>query len=352
VILIEFIKTILLGFWQTALEMSPYLLFGFLIAGLLSVLLPQKQVEQHLGGSGVWPVIKASLFGIPLPLCSCSVIPVTMSLYKHKASKAASVSFLLSTPQTGADSILVTYSLLGLLFAVFRPIAAFVTGVVGGFLVNVFDKSSAIIDANQQNCNGQCCHSAPSRSKTWTVLEYGLFELPRDIARPLVAGLIIAAFITALVPDNFFAESLPSGLLSILVMMLLGIPVYVCATASVPIAAAMMAKGLDPGAAFAFLVTGPATNAAGLFTIWKILGRKTALIYLFTVAVGALAGGLLLNLLMNGQLPVAITHHHGQMLPPLIAYISAIILFIVLFFAIIHKPNPARDGLRQEIKET
>jgi uncharacterized membrane protein YraQ (UPF0718 family) len=340
----DFIKMIALGFWDTALEMAPYLLFGFLVAGLLSVLLPQKRVEQHLGGSGVWPVVKASLFGIPLPLCSCSVIPVTMSLYKHKASKAASVSFLLSTPQTGADSILVTYSLLGLLFAVFRPIAAFVTGVAGGFLVNFFDKSSAVIDDNQQNCNGECCHSAPGRSKTWRALEYGLVELPRDIARPLVMGLIIAAFITALVPDNFFAESLPSGLLSILIMMLLGIPVYVCATASVPIAAAMMAKGLDPGAAFAFLVTGPATNAAGLFTIWKILGRKTAFVYLFTVAVGALAGGLLLNLLATGPLPMAMTQHHGRMMPLFIEYISAIILFIVLGFAIIHKPK--------EIKQT
>ena len=155
--------------------------------------------------------------------------------------------------------------------------------------------------------------------------------------------MIIAAFITALVPDNFFAESLPSGLLSIIVMMLLGIPVYVCATASVPIAAAMMAKGLDPGAAFAFLVTGPATNAAGLFTIWKILGRKTALIYLFTVAVGALTGGLLLNLLAAGQLPMAMTHHHGWMLPPVIAYISAIVLFIVLFFAIIHKSSEKKQ---------
>jgi uncharacterized membrane protein YraQ (UPF0718 family) len=339
----DFIKTIVVGFWDTTLEMAPYLLFGFLVAGLLSVLLPQKRVEQHLGGSGVWPVIKASLFGIPLPLCSCSVIPVTMSLYKHKASKAASVSFLLSTPQTGVDSILVTYSLLGLLFAVFRPIAAFVTGILGGFLVNVFDKSSAVIDANQQNCNDKCCHSAPPRGKTRTALEYGLVELPRDIARPLVAGLVIAAFITALVPDNFFAESLPSGLISIIVMMLLGIPVYVCATASVPIAAAMMAKGLDPGAAFAFLVTGPATNAAGLFTIWKILGRKTALIYLFTVAGCALAGGLLLNALATKQLPMVMEHHHGWMMPPVIEYISAIILFIVLTFAIIHKPREMKE---------
>lgn len=341
----DFIKMIAVGFWNTALEMSPYLLFGFIVAGLLSVLLPQKRVEQHLGGSGVWPVIKASLFGVPLPLCSCSVIPVTMSLYKHKASKAASVSFLLSTPQTGVDSIFVTYSLLGLLFAIFRPVVAFVTGVMGGILVNYFDRSSAVVDDNQQNCADECCHSSSNGGiRILKSLRYGLVELPRDIARPLVVGLVIAAFITALVPDNFFAESLPPGLLSILVMMFLGIPVYVCATASVPIAAAMMAKGLDPGAAFAFLVTGPATNAAGIITIWKILGQRTAIIYLITVACCALAGGLLLNLLATKQLPMVMEHHHGWMMPPIIEYISAIILFIVLSYAIIHKPK--------EIKQT
>jgi uncharacterized membrane protein YraQ (UPF0718 family) len=331
----EFLKSIALGFWDTALEMSPYLLFGFIVAGLLSVLLPQQRVERHLGGSGVWPVIKASLFGVPLPLCSCSVIPVTMSLYKHKASKAASVSFLLSTPQTGVDSILVTYSLLGPLFAVFRPVAAFVTGVVGGTLVNFFDRSSAVVDNNHQDCKDECCHSAAKAGKLWSAFRYAFVTLPRDIASPLLLGLVIAAFISALVPNDFFAEKLPPGFPSMLVMMLLGIPVYVCATASVPIAAAMMLKGLDPGAAFVFLVTGPATNAAGIVTIWKILGRKTALIYLLTVAGCALAGGLLLNLFSTGLPPMAMMHH-GWMMPKPVEYFAAAILLFVLAFAILH----------------
>jgi uncharacterized membrane protein YraQ (UPF0718 family) len=334
----EFIKSILFGFWQTALEMSPYLLFGFLVAGFLSVLLPQQRVERHLGGRGVWPVIKASLFGVPLPLCSCSVIPVTMSLYKHKASKAAAVSFLLSTPQTGADSIFVTYSLLGLVFAIFRPIAALITGVVGGVLVNLFDRSSAVVETALQNCNDECCHSTHKSNKLLRALRYGLVVLPRDIASPLVVGLVIAALITAFVPNDFFAEKLPHGFLSMLIMMLLGIPVYVCATASVPIAAAMIMKGLDPGAAFVFLVTGPATNAAGIATIWKMLGRRTAVIYLLTVAGCALAGGLLLNLFSSGHTSMAMAHH-GWMLPKAVEYVSAIILFIVLGFAIIHKPE-------------
>ena len=138
----DFAKTILVDFWATVGEMSPYLLFGFFVAGVLSILISQSFVERHLGGRGLWPLLKASLFGVPLPLCSCGVIPVSMSLHKHGASKGSTVSFLLSTPQTGADSIFVTLSLLGPLFAIFRPLAAFVTGIVGGALVNIFSRDA------------------------------------------------------------------------------------------------------------------------------------------------------------------------------------------------------------------
>jgi uncharacterized membrane protein YraQ (UPF0718 family) len=332
----EFVKSVAIDFWATTLTMSPYLLFGFFVAGLLSVLLPQRQVERHLGGGGIWPVIKASLFGVPLPLCSCGVIPVTMSLFRHGASRAAAVSFLLSTPQTGIDSIMVTYSLLGLLFAVFRPVAAFLTGVVGGALVNVFDHTTSAAEGDSQECAEECCHPAPRSSRILRVLRYGFVVLPRDIARPLVIGLVIAAFISALVPKDFFADKLPPGLPSMLVMMVLGIPVYVCATASVPIAAALMMKGLGAGAAFVFLVTGPATNAAAIVTIWKMLGRRTAIIYLLTVAGCALAGGFLLNFLGGGKPPMAMMHH-GWMLPRSVEYIAAVVLFIVLGFAMIQR---------------
>jgi uncharacterized membrane protein YraQ (UPF0718 family) len=337
--MIDFIKSIAFGFWATALEMSPYLLFGFFIAGLLSVLISPKIVERHLGGRGVWPVLKASLFGVPLPLCSCGVIPVTMSLHKHGASRASAISFLLSTPQTGVDSILVTYSLLGPVFAIFRPIAAFITGIIGGIFVNLFDKVPPQAPNNNKNSTDECCRPATSISRIWQGFRYGFITLPRDIAGALVVGLVIAAFITALVPDDFFAEILPSGFLAMLIMLALGIPVYVCASASVPIAAAMMLKGLGPGAAFVFLVSGPATNAASIVTIWKILGRKTAIIYLLTVIVCALAGGLLLDLIISGQ-PVMAMMHHGWMLTPIVKYISAILLFLVLGLAIL---RPAKS---------
>jgi uncharacterized membrane protein YraQ (UPF0718 family) len=316
----EYVRQILFRFWGTVVEMSPYLLFGFLVAGILSVLISQRFVERHLGGRGIWPLLKASIFGIPLPLCSCGVIPVSMSLHKHGASKGASIAFLLSTPQTGVDSIFVTLSLLGPVFAIFRPLIAFVTGIVGGTLVNVF--------------------SAENNKKITRGLKYGFITLPQDIGRAILVGLIIAAVISALVPDGYFAEKLGIGIFAMVVMMFLGIPVYVCATASVPVAAALILKGLTPGAALVFLMTGPATNAASFVTIWKILGGATAIAYLATVAGCALLSGILLDYVAVGW-NFEIVARPGWMLPPFIKYISAVVLLVVLGFAVLSKTKRA-----------
>jgi uncharacterized membrane protein YraQ (UPF0718 family) len=329
-------KSIAVNFWTTAMEMSPYLLFGFFMAGLLSVLISPRLVEKHLGGSGLWPVIKASLFGIPLPLCSCSVIPVTMSLHKHGASRASAISFLLSTPTTGVDSILVTYSLLGLVFAIFRPVVAFITGVVGGVLVNFFVPPSPNDSRPVPQCQDECCNGEHKNNRIVRMFRYGFITLPRDIGGAMLLGLVVAAFISALIPDGFFAEKLGTGIFAMLVMMLIGIPMYVCATASVPIAAALMMKGLTPGAALVFLMTGPATNAASFITIWKIMGKATAVTYLISLAGCALLSGILLDYIIS-NVTVAHAAHHIWMLPRVVQYLSAIVLFVVLMFAIMHR---------------
>ncbi len=339
----ELIKSFANDFWQTAAEMSPYLLFGFLVAGILSVLVSQRLVEKHLGGRGFWPLVKASAFGVPLPLCSCGVIPVSMSLRKHGASKGATISFLLSTPQTGADSIFVTLSLLGPVFAIFRPLAALVTGIFGGLLVNTFDRSSKQAEAAPPQCTDECCTDIKT-NKLIKGLKYGFVTLPRDIGRPMLVGLIIAAAISAIVPDNFFVEKLGTGIFAMVVMMFLGIPVYVCATASVPIAAALILKGLTPGAAIVFLMTGPATNAASLVTIWKTLGKTTALIYLITVAGCAMLSGIVLDYIAAGT-DIEIAARPGWMLPPVIRYISAVVLLAVLAFAIL-RPGKTSNKTR------
>lgn len=339
---IDFAKTIVVDFWDTVAEMSPYLLFGFFVAGVLSVFVSQSLVERQLGGRGLWPLLKASLFGVPLPLCSCGVIPVSVSLHKHGASKGSTIAFLLSTPQTGADSILVTLSLLGPVFAVFRPVAALITGVIGGALVDIFEPAGGVGEHPREKCTDECCSGDHKRGKFLRTMKYGFVTLPRDIGRAMLVGLVIAAFISALVPEGFFAEYLGKGIFAMVIMMFLGIPVYVCATASVPVAAALIMKGLTPGAALVFLMTGPATNAASFITIWKAMGGKTALIYLVTVAGCALLGGIILDQITAGMNFETIMHH-GRMLPEIVGYASAVVLLAVIGYAIFtkkkHKEN-------------
>jgi uncharacterized membrane protein YraQ (UPF0718 family) len=312
--------------------MSPYLLFGFFIAGLLSVWISPAQVQRHLGDRGMWPVVKASLFGVPLPLCSCGVIPVTMSLYKHGAGRGAAISFLLSTPQTGVDSIFVTYSLLGPFSAILRPIAAFVTGLIGGGLVNLAEGGKESGAREHPTCNDDCCTKGNTVPKWKRALRHGFVTLPTDIGRAMLGGLVIAALISMWVPEDFFATYLAagSGVAAMLVMMAVGIPVYVCATASVPVAAALIAKGLSPGAALVFLMTGPATNAAALTTLWSVLGKRTAIVYLLTVAGTSLSAGMLVDLFLKGKDVSEMICAHGGMLPGWVQNFSAVVLLAVL----------------------
>lgn len=314
-------------FWIVLKEMSPYLLFGFFVAGILSIVVSQKLVERHLGGKGFSPVVKASLFGVPLPLCSCGVIPVAVSLRHQGATRAAATSFLLSTPQTGVDSILVTYSLLGPVFAVFRPLAAFVSGLIGGALLIPFEKDDPVHSQSAERCNEECCYSGDAnwRGRFIHILRHGFVTLPEDIYKPLVVGIILAAIISAAVPDDFFAGVLGGGLAAMLVMMLVGLPIYVCATASVPIAAALIAKGISPGTAFVFLTTGPATNAATIVTVWRTMGRRTAIVYLLTVAATALGGGLILDQVYQATGESAMMHPHF-MLPDWAQAFAAVLL--------------------------
>jgi uncharacterized protein len=321
--------------WGVFAEMAPYLLFGFAIAGVLHVLLPTGFIERHLGGRGFFPVFKAALFGVPLPLCSCSVIPVTAALRKHGASRGATSAFLLSTPQTGVDSILVTYSLLGPLMAIYRPLVALLMGIAGGWVADAVvkrdadggDAISAVCVDTKCGCDGpeqpaaggptprseDCCaddcgcedDNVADRGRRQPLspivrmLRYAFLTLPRDIGKPLLFGMVIAAAITAVVPAHFFAPYLGGGILPMLVLMAIGIPMYVCATASVPIASALILAGVSPGAALVFLITGPVTNAAEITALWKVLGRRTVAVYLSTVVVGSLAAGLALDWLIR-----------------------------------------------------
>ena len=281
--------------WLVVLEMAPYLLFGFALAGLMSIWISPEWTERHLGGRGLGPVVKATLLGIPLPLCSCSVIPVVASMRRHGASRAAATSFLLSTPQTGVDSIAVTYALLGPIFAVFRPVAAVVTGLMGGLLVLLFGQANHGQADLPPECTDSCCSGGP-RGPAWRrAARHGFVTLPRDLAWPLLIGLAIAGAMAVALPPDSLQTHLGGGLLSIVVLMAAGIPLYVCATASVPIAAGLIHLGASPGGALAFLIVGASTNPAAVTTIAKVLGRRTTAVYLLTVALSAFLCGALLD---------------------------------------------------------
>lgn len=328
------IENFLIELWNLTKDMSPYLLLGFLIAGILSVVISPASVERNLGGKGLFPIVKASLFGIPLPLCSCGVIPVATSLYKHGANRSATISFLISTPQTGIDSMLVTYSLLGPIFAIFRPIAALLAGIVGGLAVEIADNGSESNTKPLQEVDQS--HKGIFRR----IYEYGFVSLPQDIGKPLLLGIVVAALISMVVPDDFFASYFGNGIMGLIIMMFAGIPIYVCATASVPIALALMIKGLSPGAAFVFLMTGPATNAATISTVWKVLGKKTAFIYLAAVSGCSLVAGFTINL-FSSEIGVHIHGHDHWMMPVWLQITASVLLLAILSNSLIRLYFPS-----------
>jgi uncharacterized protein len=338
-------------------EMSPYLLLGFIFAGILHIFFPSEKISRFLGRNNTASVMNASLLGIPLPLCSCGVIPTGVSFHKSGASKGSSISFLISSPQTGVDSILITYSLLGLPFALIRPVVALITGIFGGSLVNVFDKKvQHIKQARVATKTSDYSHLSWYR-KIYELFRYTFGEFLQDIAKWLVIGLLLAALITVLVPDDFFNQYIENDFLGMLILLAASIPLYVCATASVPIAAALMMKGLSAGAALVFLMAGPATNIATMTVLGKVFGRKTLLTYLFAIISGALIFGLLINELLPASwfiIPEPGMHggHDSHLLPYWLMVSSSIILGIFLIKGLIREFFPslftAKKGIQTD----
>ena len=293
--------------------MSPYLLLGFLIAGVLHVFVPKTFYARYLSSDNKLSVLWAAFLGVPLPLCSCGVIPTAVGLKNEGASKGAVASFLIATPQTGIDSILATFSLMGLGFAVVRPVAALVTGVCGGLLVNRLAGGGTTVATTDCTC------TVERGNRLWRVLKYAYFDMIQDIGLRLLVGLIVAALINVAVPDDFFTSfnsdsavfSSPSGfflyfgkqpLLQMLVILVVAVPMYICSTGSIPVAAALMMKGLSPGAALVMLMAGPAVNIASILVVRKSMGARFTWIYLLTIVGFSILFGLLINAL-DGLIP-------------------------------------------------
>jgi len=307
------------------LALSPYLLLGMLIAGVLHSFLGEGFIGRHLGGSGPRSLLKATLFGIPLPLCSCGVIPVAASLSKEGASRSSVLSFLVSTPTTGVDSIFATYSLLGPLFALFRPLAAFLTGITIGAFNWLFNREE------KREVSGHHHLRLPSSFKVREVFRYGFLELAGEIGKWLLIGVVAGGVLTALIPQELFTRYLSSLPLQFLVMLALGIPLYVCATGSIPIAAALIGKGFSPGSALVFLIAGPATNTVTLSFVYSRLGRRAFYIYLSLIILLSLLIGWVFNLLwlrLGGD--VTLISPQGSGLPPFLQFLTGGILLLLI----------------------
>jgi uncharacterized membrane protein YraQ (UPF0718 family)/copper chaperone CopZ len=328
--MLDYVNSFMSELWHLTMEMAPYLMLGFLFAGILHVWFPAHKVNRFMGRHNLKSVINASVIGVPLPLCSCGVIPAGISFFKNGASKGSSISFMTSTPQTGIDSILVTWSLLGLPMALIRPVVAMITGVFGGWWVNRGEKKKIATQPLQEDEERKI-----RGNKIIAMLRYAFIDFMADIVKWLVIGLLLAAIIAVLVPDSFFSEYMSNSFYEYLFVILASVPLYVCATASVPIAAVLILKGISPGAALVFLMAGPATNAATITVIAQTLGRLTFIKYLLTIVGGAIISGIIIDNFLPASwftIDESMGSHEHELLPEWLVWSSSIILISLIAY--------------------
>ena len=313
-IIYEYILTL----WQYLLVSSPYLLLGLFASGVIHHFIPMDAVKKWLGKNNVFSVIKASLVGVPLPLCSCSVIPTAVTLKKSGASNGATSAFLISTPESGVDSISITYALIDLPMTILRPIAAFCSAFVAGLLQFKFNKFEYV---SEDEPKVKCCAKMKKNSQSRTtfmekvsgVFKFGFGKLLNDISFWLTIGILLGALIDFVVPDSFFSNV--SDFQSKFLILLIGIPLYICASASTPIAASLMLKGLSPGSAMLFLLVGPATNISNIAVLQKYIGKKGVLLNILSVVVVALGFSFVVDYLYQNYFTLSfakqlISHEH------------------------------------------
>ena len=334
--------------------MSPYILFGLVFAGVLHELIPDTIVTKHLGSENILSVIKSTLFGIPLPVCSCGVIPLATSIKKSGASKGATLSFLISTPITGVDSILATYGMFGWIFTIYRVITSMIIATIAGILTNFLDKEiekpKPAFSAFAPNKTGfgitsvkpkaaqSCCANTQQTKQAFSikkVFTYSFGTLFRDIAKPLFYGLLLGALITIAIPQDLSAIIMDNAWASYLIAIAIAVPLYVCATASLPIAAALIIAGVSPGAAFVFLTAGPATNTVTIGVVKTMLGKTSLYIYLGTIILGSMLFGLGLDYIFDSN-SIDVTkliHIHEEI--GLIEILSSSILWALILYFIL-----------------
>ncbi|MEN8154278.1 MAG: permease [Acidobacteriota bacterium] len=320
--MISFLLNILKEIYFLFIDISPFLLIGFLFAGLFHTLLGEGYIKKHFSKSGIFSTIKATILGIPLPVCSCGVIPIAESLRRDGASKSSTMAFLVSTPSSGIDSIFATYALMGPVYAVFRPLASLFSGIVVGIATH--------FEGNGKEEKISVTPEKKAKKSFKDIFVYGFKVLPSEIAQWLIIGVVIGGIISAMLPSDFGSSYLTTPFLHYLIILLISIPVYVCATGSIPIAASLLIKGILPGAVLAFLIAGPATNTVTMSFVYKRLGKRVAVVYLLSIILVSLGLGLIFDRITGSMdLDILISVSHGGGLSHTIKVVSAIIMLLL-----------------------
>ena len=356
----EYLALFLVALYDLSNAMAPYILFGLLFAGILHELVPESIVSKHLGKSSILSVIKATLFGIPLPVCSCGVVPLATSIKKSGASNGSTLAFLISTPITGADSILATYGMFGWAFTIYRVITSMIISIIAGVLANFYgdkskdEKAKSVFSMAVPNkpkigmsfaatptqklekeevCESSCGYESTEVKKKFSLKKaftYAFTTLLKDIASPLFIGLLLGAIITVAIPQNLSEILIKYSWLSYIIVIAIAVPMYVCATASLPIAAGLMLAGVSPGAAFVFLSAGPATNTVTIGVVKKMLGTRTLYIYLGTIIIGSVIFGFGLDYILRDVSVKEMIHMHEE--AGLLTIVSSVTLWAFVLY--------------------
>lgn len=346
------------NFFVLVSESAPWLLLGFFISGLITFVLPPSFLQKHLGGKNALSVLKGALIGAPIPLCSCSVIPVALGVRRAGASKGATTSFLIASPETGVDSIAVTYALLGPFMAVVRPVAAVTTAVITGLMVMFFERNNAeestVHTAPSKACCGShhkvetqkstCCHAEKTpptafmqKLRHW--FQFSFIEMVNDTAMWLLIGLVISAAMMTFVPESFL-QKWGASPYAYVIMALIGVPMYICATSSTPLAVGLLFAGVSPGVILVFLLAGPATNVATLAIVKQALGKKVLAIYLSCLVSVSFLFGWLTDYLANFfhiGLRATIAQEYSESITPFSAICSVILLLLMAYVLYVKK---------------
>jgi uncharacterized membrane protein YraQ (UPF0718 family) len=363
--MLDLLNIFTMALYDLSNDMAVYILIGFFFAGILHELVPTSLVERHLGRDNIGSVVKATLFGVPLPVCSCGVIPLATAIKKSGASNGATLSFLISTPITGVDSILATFGMFGWAFTLYRVVTSVIIATVAGILTNYLAKPepepvkpafSAVKPASfslepetpqSESCCASSCGCDETKSKKFSfgaAMHYGFVTLPADIAKPLFWGLIIGAAITAVVPEDLSGILTDYPWLGYLIVVAIAVPMYVCATASLPIAASLIIAGVAPGAAFVFLSAGPATNTVTIGVVKKMLGMRSLMIYLGTIIIGSVLFGVIMDMIFTAADIDIKEILDTQEEVGFIAIGSSIVMWLMLLYFMARSYQPKKEG--------